>query len=95
MIVNTKIAVTLSLVFLLCTYKSGAQPNVRVINEEATIYSEPDTDSPYQIKVREGDFFELEEVRDEWMEINLFSGSPRYIKRSLVEPVYIIPPYPF
>jgi hypothetical protein len=75
------------------TLISNAQINVKVMVDEAIIYTEQNTDTSPIIRAAKGDIFEVTEVQDGWTQIHLFSGEERYIKSSQVATIHKIPPY--
>lgn len=76
------------------TLISNAQINVKVVVDEAIIYTEQNTDTSPIIRATKGDIFEVTDAQDGWTQIHLFSGEDRYIKSSQVATIHEIPPYP-
>jgi hypothetical protein len=73
---------------------SIAQTSVKVTEDKAYLYHQPDTNSSLQIVAEKGDIFGVHNTQKNWLQINLFSGSTWYIKTSQAHVVNDIPGYP-
>lgn len=73
---------------------STAQTNVKVIEDKAYLYNQPNTSSSLNIVAQKGDIFEVQKTQKDWLQINLFSGTKWYIKNSQAGVVNNIPGYP-
>lgn len=82
------------ILFFVLPFVSTAQTNVKVIQNKAYLYNQPDTDSSPYIVAQKGDIFEVHKTQEHWLQITLFSGTKWYIKNSKAEVVNNIPAYP-
>lgn len=80
--------------FLVFPCISTAQTNVKVIEDKAYLYNQPNTSSSLHIVAPKGDIFEVHKTQKDWLQINLFSGTKWYIKNSQADVVDNIPAYP-
>ncbi len=65
---------------LLVAISGNAQEFVRVISDDAYIYTEPGVLNMQRITAKKADIFELESHHEEWAGIYMISGTVRYVK---------------
>ena len=68
-----------------CTTIGISQDIVRVETENAEIHLQPESTESSFILAQQGDVFELERLKDDWVGVQMFSGKVRYLKMNQVK----------
>lgn len=71
-----------------------AQTNMKVISDKANIYAKANINSSPHINAKEGDIFKAKDIGNKWIQIHLFTGEKRFLKKSKTEVIHEISQYP-